>query len=361
MKKELLTILIILLGLFVFAPFVYASPTIGNVIGYAFGDYLGWVNFGCTNCNVHVTDAGITGYAWSQNFGWINLNPLKNNAAGTLSGEAWGEKTGWINFTHVTINSAGHFLGLAPVDIGGNLNFSCDRCNVLTDWEYASLRPSSNNASASGVGVSSAGNPLSISITSVNSVAPAVPVASTTTTTTIIHATISTTSTNLGVVVTGTTTPNTQVIVAYDKQYGLATSDSNGNWSLNLGMLQAGLYPIIAEALDGKGNVKSIRATISVKSFAPVQNPIARQLTNIANQPVVKNVLKGLQFAFNFLAPIPRFTLQIPKLPKLSQFPRFSLPIPKFLKLNQSSWWSELWNLLPVKSQSWNLLPVKKK
>lgn len=122
------------------------NGTIDSTYKYAWGSKTGWVNFGCDNCSVAITDAGLTGYAWSVNYGWINLNPtnggVKNTSAGVLSGYAWGENLGWIDFDGVTINSSGVFTGTAVGDNIGTLNFDCANCAVKTDWRPASTRGS---------------------------------------------------------------------------------------------------------------------------------------------------------------------------------------------------------------------------
>ena len=106
------------------------SGTIDSTYKYAWGENIGWINFGCSNCNVSITDGNISGKAWSTKFGWINLNPdtsgIINNGEGTLSGYAWSSNLGWINFTGVTINSSGEFLGYATLDLDSSrINFNC--------------------------------------------------------------------------------------------------------------------------------------------------------------------------------------------------------------------------------------------
>jgi len=139
---------------------VFASSTDGTINStdkYAWGENIGWLNFGLADGNVHVTDSGLTGYAWSENYGWINLNAngtsggrVTNNGEGVLGGNAWGEKLGWISFSGVTINSSGDFLGYATIASDGSkislncLNTSsCGLSNfkVNTDWRPASTRP----------------------------------------------------------------------------------------------------------------------------------------------------------------------------------------------------------------------------
>ena len=138
------------MGLLVPVFFAFAVPPTTNIDSinkFAWSDSAGWINFGCTNCGVMVTDSGVAGYAWSANYGWINLSPDHGgitNSNGTLSGTAWGTNTGWIYFsgTHnsvncaVAINSEGKFSGKAYGDVVGTVNFSCTGtgCPVTTEW-----------------------------------------------------------------------------------------------------------------------------------------------------------------------------------------------------------------------------------
>jgi hypothetical protein len=142
--KLYLILIVCFASLFIFPAPVFASTTDGTVSGYAWSDKIGWINFGTTNGNVHITDSAITGYAWNENTGRILLNPTQsgvaNNAEGTLSGYAWNEGTGWINFSGVTVNSSGVFAGTATGDNDVDIYFSCDNCNVTTDWRPASSR-----------------------------------------------------------------------------------------------------------------------------------------------------------------------------------------------------------------------------
>ena len=137
--------------------FVLASTTNGTIDGtykYSWGENLGWVNFGVTGGNVHVTDSQLTGYVWSGNYGWINLNPtqsgVKNNGEGVLSGSAWGENLGWINFSNVSINSSGQFTGSASGTVSGRINFDCSNCKVKTDWRPQSARSTSQTSGGGG-------------------------------------------------------------------------------------------------------------------------------------------------------------------------------------------------------------------
>lgn len=145
----------------VLAPFVVeASETDGTVdptYKYAWGENVGWVNFGCDNCSVHVTDSGLSGYALSETAGWINLDAVANDGEGNLSGYAWSENTGYIKFDPtnggVHINSSGEFTGSALSENVGWIIFSGDN-KVKTDWRPASSRVSTEVAPVSSGGSS---------------------------------------------------------------------------------------------------------------------------------------------------------------------------------------------------------------
>ncbi len=134
----------------------FASATTGSIdttYKYAWGENIGWLNFGCANCNVVITDSGVFGKAWSRQYGWINLNPsnsgVLNNGEGLLSGFAWSSNLGWINFSGVAINFSGEFIGYATIEQDGSqINFNCANGNscsaanfkVATDWRPGSVR-----------------------------------------------------------------------------------------------------------------------------------------------------------------------------------------------------------------------------
>lgn len=157
-------------GILLPACFAFASWTDGTIDSaekYAWSNEAGWINFGATQGNVHITDTELTGYIWSENEGWINLDPpgsgVKNNGEGVLSGYAWGEQTGWINFSGVTISQIGYFGGTATGNASGTISFSCSKCAVRTDWRAQSVRVIPRNyspdsgSSGGGGGVSLAG------------------------------------------------------------------------------------------------------------------------------------------------------------------------------------------------------------
>ncbi|MFH1099194.1 MAG: carboxypeptidase-like regulatory domain-containing protein [Candidatus Uhrbacteria bacterium] len=151
-----------------FAGSVFASTTDGTIDTtnkYAWSENAGWINFGSTEGDVHVTDGALTGYAWGENVGWISLNcsnapsscgtvdyKVANNSEGTLSSYAWSENAGWISFNPtgggVTIDSSGVFSGYAWGENVGWIVFNCATTNscatadykVSTDWRTLSYR-----------------------------------------------------------------------------------------------------------------------------------------------------------------------------------------------------------------------------
>ncbi len=140
--------------------FAFASITDGTIdLNYKYGwtENAGWLNFGTSEGNVHITDSVLTGYIWGENIGWISLNCSNNNSCGTynygvsndgngnLSGYAWSENTGWINFNPtyggVSINSSGEFSGYAWGENIGWIIFDCSgSACVKTDWRPISVR-----------------------------------------------------------------------------------------------------------------------------------------------------------------------------------------------------------------------------
>lgn len=130
------------------------NGTIDSVSKYAWGEDLGWLNFGTSGGAVQVTDAALTGYAWSEHYGWINLAPtgsgVTNNAEGDLEGSAWGENVGYIDFSNVSISSSGVFAGTASSTIAGRISFDCTNCAVATDWRPASVRSAGSGSGGGG-------------------------------------------------------------------------------------------------------------------------------------------------------------------------------------------------------------------
>jgi len=147
MKKLYLSILIIILFSGVSSVCLAGYGTILPDQSHTFGDRLGWINFGCDNCDVHITDTALTGYAWSKQYGWINLSPdnagVRNQCiadVGRLSGKAWSKSLGWLDFTGATIDGNGIFKGETEgvLTKAGKINFNCDNCDVATNFRCSS-------------------------------------------------------------------------------------------------------------------------------------------------------------------------------------------------------------------------------
>lgn len=149
------------------APVALASETDGTIDStnrYAWSENAGWIDFGSTDGNVHITDSALTGYAWSETMGWISLNcsntstcgtvdyKVTNTSAGVLGGHGWSENVGWIQFAPtnggVSINSSGVFSGYAWGELVGWIVFNCSdesSCatvdyTITTDWRPSSAR-----------------------------------------------------------------------------------------------------------------------------------------------------------------------------------------------------------------------------
>jgi hypothetical protein len=139
--------------------YAHASATLGSASGYAWGEQLGWINFGCPTCTVQISDTAVTGYVWSSVAGWINLSPanagIVNDGNGILSGYAWSTALGWVNFRGVSITGTGGFSGIAGTasSSAGRITFDCSYCNVTTDWRPAAARNQTPVSSGGGNGM----------------------------------------------------------------------------------------------------------------------------------------------------------------------------------------------------------------
>lgn len=165
----------VLAGVLLLAGHTAASTTDGTIdttSKYAWGENVGWLNFGTSQGNTHVLDAELTGYAWGENVGWVSLNCSNTNSCGTVSykvsndregnltGYAWGENLGWVSVNcantsscatvdyKVTVTSSGEFRGYAWSENAGWIVFNCATTSscatvdykVATDWRPESAR-----------------------------------------------------------------------------------------------------------------------------------------------------------------------------------------------------------------------------
>ena len=147
---------IIILGIFTFCLLVsnqaFASITDGTIDStdrYAWGENVGFIDFGSTAGDVHITDTVLSGSAYGENIGWINLSGVTNNNEGTLSGYAWGENVGFIDFSKVTIGTDGVFSGSAYGENIGWITFGTTYNKVQTDWRPTSSRPQQTSSTGS--------------------------------------------------------------------------------------------------------------------------------------------------------------------------------------------------------------------
>ncbi|MEI6810883.1 MAG: peptidoglycan-binding domain-containing protein [Candidatus Nomurabacteria bacterium] len=161
--------IIFLFFLLIIPNLVSASTTDGiidSTYHYAWSENAGWIDFGSSAGNVHITDTAITGSVYGENIGWIILNPqtyggVTNNTEGTLSGYAWSENAGWIDFSHVIIGSDGVFTGGAYSPNIGWITFGVGDNKVLTDWRpYSTRNPTPNRGTGGGSSGSYFVNPL---------------------------------------------------------------------------------------------------------------------------------------------------------------------------------------------------------
>ncbi len=101
---------------------------------YAWGENVGFIDFGTEEGVVEVSDIGLSGFAWGENVGWIDLSGVENDGRGNLSGFAWGENVGFIDFSGVEITTNGKFEGQAWGENVGYILFGRENILLATDY-----------------------------------------------------------------------------------------------------------------------------------------------------------------------------------------------------------------------------------
>ncbi|MEY4440876.1 MAG: hypothetical protein RLY49_502 [Candidatus Parcubacteria bacterium] len=139
---------IVVLSMLVLAPQYAGATNIDSFNRYAWGENIGWIDFGSDLGNTEVTGSELNGYAYSSNTGWISLNcsntencdsvnyGVTNDGEGALNGYAWGENTGWIDFSGVSIDANGDFLGYAYSPNVGYVSFNCLNTGTCEDISF---------------------------------------------------------------------------------------------------------------------------------------------------------------------------------------------------------------------------------
>lgn len=148
MKNKFLILSIVFFSFLSITSLALASTTDGTIdptYKYAWGENVGFIDFGSEAGGVHITDDTLSGYAYGENIGWINLSSVINDGEGNLSGYAWGENVGFIDFSKVKIGENGVFSGSAYGENIGWIIFGETTNKVITDW-----RPESSRSSHSG-------------------------------------------------------------------------------------------------------------------------------------------------------------------------------------------------------------------
>lgn len=144
----------------VLLPIATFALNIDSTYKYAWGENIGWINWGTTQGDVDVSASDIDGYAWGENVGWISLSCSNTSSCGAvnygisrtgdvLSGYAWGENVGWISFAcentsscgtvdyGVEIDSStGNFSGYAWGENVGWIVFNCSTTSSCGTVDY---------------------------------------------------------------------------------------------------------------------------------------------------------------------------------------------------------------------------------
>jgi hypothetical protein len=151
----------IALGLigFCLLPLVVFGGNVDSTFKYAWGENIGWLNFGTPQGDVTVGVTEATGYAWGENIGWLSLSCENTSSCATvdyrvtrdhedLAGYAWGENIGWVSFScentsscatvdyGVTIDTSGHMAGYAWGENVGWIVFNCSTTSSCGTVNY---------------------------------------------------------------------------------------------------------------------------------------------------------------------------------------------------------------------------------
>jgi hypothetical protein len=132
------------------------------------------------------------------------------------------------------------------------------------------------------------------------------------------------------VIISGTTDAYSQIIISFDNKFGISQSDANGNWSLDLGVLPLGSYPISLRVTNSVGNTETIPVSIQVQQ-RPAVPP-----TKPTSPPTIVQQLQNL---FGTI------------LPQKSAPIKYIIPITT-IPAEAPSALSGKWNLLPMQSQT---------
>jgi hypothetical protein len=157
-----LKVALISLALFVGSGAVAWALSVDDTQKYAWGENIGWLNWGTPEGDVFVPDGSgeLTGYVWGENVGWISLNCSNtsscgsvdygvSNSGGDVSGYAWGENIGWISFSCTNTASCGvvdygvtfdngsrDFTGYAWGENAGWISMNCDNTGTCGTVDY---------------------------------------------------------------------------------------------------------------------------------------------------------------------------------------------------------------------------------
>jgi len=151
MKSKIKIISAVILSFLLINNLAHASFSDGSIdlsYRYAWGENVGFIDFGSSIGDVHIRDNNLSGYAYGENIGWVNLSTVTNNN-GILGGYAWGENVGFIDFSKVSIGNDGIFSGYAYGENIGWITFGTLNNKVVTDWRPNSVRPPSSSGSYS--------------------------------------------------------------------------------------------------------------------------------------------------------------------------------------------------------------------
>lgn len=185
MRFLLRSLFVFLVGSVIALPMMAFALSIDTSNQYAWGENIGWLNWGTTEGAIVMPAGGgpLTGYVWSENMGWISLNCSNTSSCATvnyttystgtaLAGYAYGENIGWISWNCSNTSSCGTvaygvgydpatrtFSGYAYGENVGWISMNCSNTSSCGTVSFAVLTSPTPASGGGGPGGAGAGAP----------------------------------------------------------------------------------------------------------------------------------------------------------------------------------------------------------
>lgn len=362
--------------------------TDSTITGYAWSNNYGWINLNPATSGVKNNAEGVlSGKAWGENLGWIDFSGVIINSMGEFTGTATGDFIGTINFsctdTGCPVVTDWRPLNARTAGAGGSgagqepgkeepAAAATDKFKILiNDGSLQTNNPSVKIT----LDILDAGQDIAqVEISEDPNFKGAAPEAYENAKTfvlsdgdgkkivyakfigkdgqefplvfssIILKTTLFLSVDQLkngykldeNVIISGKSDPGAEIIVFWDKKYGIIYADNNGEWIANIGKIASGVNPITITAKDSLGNSKKITIEAKTWDLLPV-SPVEPPAENDEN--AIDNIGEKIWSGISSL---------MPKIKAPEEEPNEIIIIPE----EAPEVLKNKWNLLPVKVPS---------